>query len=93
VSTTRQLKNKQHKLAYLERQYARLKTLERKLETRRKIQLGGLIKKAGLDNESTAVLYGLLLDAQEKLQNLGDDVRDDWRIKGDLAFTAEKDKS
>ena len=68
-----------------------MRDLERKQDTRRKIQLGGLVKKAGLDNEPTAVLYGLLLEAQEKLQSgHSDDVRDDWRIKGDLALTAEK---
>jgi hypothetical protein len=70
-----------------------MKNLERKQDTRRKIQLGGLIKKAGLDGETTAVLYGLLLEAQEKLQsNQSDDIRDDWRIKGDLALTNEKNE-
>ncbi len=68
-----------------------MKKLERKQDTRRKIQLGGLIKKAELDEETTAVLYGLLLDAQEKLQSeQGHDIRKDWRIKGDLALTAEQ---
>jgi hypothetical protein len=91
--TPKQLKKIQHRLAYLHRQYARMKNLERKQDTRRKIQLGGLIKKAGLDGETTAVLYGLLLEAQEKLQsNQSDDIRDDWRIKGDLALTNEKNE-
>lgn len=36
-----------------------MKTLERKQETRRKIQLGELVKKAGLADEATAVLLGL----------------------------------
>lgn len=69
-----------------------MKNLERKQETRRKIQLGGLIKKAGLHEESTAVLYGLLLEAVELLQ--GDDaetLKAQWRLKGDIAFTKEKD--
>jgi hypothetical protein len=89
--TANQLKKVQHKLAYLQRQYARMKTLERKQDTRRKIQLGGLIKKAALDEETTAVLYGLLLEAQEKLQTTeANNIRQDWRIRGDLALTAEK---
>jgi len=63
-----------------------MKNIERKQDTRRKIQLGGLIKKANLDGETTAVLYGLLLDAQEKLT--GDDspaFRQEWQIKGVLS--------
>ena len=35
-------------------------TAERKADTRRKIQLGGLIIKAGLDGEELAVLLGML---------------------------------
>ena len=74
----------------LERQYARMKNIERKQDTRRKIQLGGLIKKASLDSETTAVLFGLLLDAQEKLSGEGaQEIRQEWRIKGDLALTNE----
>lgn len=65
--------------------------MERKQDTRRKIQLGGLIKKAALDQESTAVLYGLLLEAQEKLQGShAERFRKDWKIKGDLAFNSEQ---
>jgi Conjugal transfer protein TraD len=89
-ATPKQLKKLRHKLAYLQRQISRMKTLERKQDTRRKIQLGGLIKKAGLDEESTAVLYGLLLDAFEKLSDESADAqRLEWRVKGDLALTAE----
>ena len=68
-----------------------MKNLERKQDTRRKIQLGGLIKKAGLDEETTAIIYGLLLDAKEQL--IGDDgeaIRKSWKIKGDLALTEEQ---
>ena len=68
-----------------------MKNLERKQDTRRKIQLGGLIKKAGLDGEATAVLYGLLLEAQEKLQSSDSDhIRDGWKIKGDISLTSEQ---
>jgi len=90
-ATAKQLKTVQRKLAYLQRQHARMKNLERKQDTRRKIQLGGLIKKAGLDRETTAVLYGLLLEAQEKLQSAeAKSIRLEWRIKGDIALTSEQ---
>ena len=62
--------------------------IDRKQETRRKIQLGGLIKKANLDNEATAVILGLLLEAAESLQTkAADENRKRWRLKGDIAFT------
>lgn len=89
--TAKQLKKVQSKLAYLQRQYARMKNLERKQDTRRKIQLGGLIKKAGIDGETTAVIYGLLMEASEKLlSDEADHYRKDWRIKGDVALTTQK---
>lgn len=90
-STANQLKRIQAKLAYWERQYTRMKSIERKQDTRRKIQLGGLIKKAGLDGEATAVLYGLLLEAVEKLEHPEDGhrARQHWRIRGDIALTQE----
>ncbi|WP_109578420.1 conjugal transfer protein TraD [Aminobacter sp. AP02] len=39
----------------------------RKQDTRQKIEMGGLIVKAGLRNEKPALLLGLLLDARRRL--------------------------
>ena len=66
-------------------------TLERKQDTREKIQLGGLIKKANLDQLSTAVLYGLLLEAKDRL-SIDDNEKlvKQWKIQGDLALSAEQ---
>jgi len=65
-----------------------MRHIERKLDTREKIKLGGLVKKAGLDGLPTATLYGLLLDAAEKLASeSGDQHKQDWNIKGDLSLT------
>lgn len=62
-----------------------MKNIERKQDTRKKIQLGGLIKKVGLENESTAVLLGLLLEAYEKLNSIdGENFRKRWQLKGQL---------
>lgn len=41
----------------------------RKKDTREKIELGGLIAKAGLRYEKRALLLGLLLDARERLHH------------------------
>lgn len=91
LEAAKRLKKVQQKLASLSRQYARTRVLERKQDTRAKIKWGGLIKKAGLDNEPPAVLLGLLLDAFEKLSSKqGDTLRNEWRLKGDIAFTMEE---
>lgn len=67
-----------------------MQSLERKKDTRRKIELGGLIRKAGLDTETTAVLYGALLEIVERLQSDdGNQQRTIWRTRGDLAFRDE----
>ena len=59
----------------------------RKLDTRRKIQLGGLIVKAGLDEEPAAVLLGLLLEAAKTLAGPdGAAARQRWRKAGEVAF-------
>ncbi len=65
--------------------------MERKTDTRRKIQLGGLVIKAGLENETTATILGLLLEAAEKLQSKSaDKFRNNFKIKGDIELTREK---
>jgi hypothetical protein len=67
---------------------------ERKQDAHRKIQLGGLVKKAGLHEEPTPVLFGLLLEAKENLEGKsGEKTREGYRLKGDIAFTSEKGKA
>ncbi|MGV1768243.1 type IV conjugative transfer system coupling protein TraD [Rhizobium rhizogenes] len=43
-------------------------TEARKKETREKIELGGLIVKAGLRDEKRALLLGLLIDASHRVK-------------------------
>lgn len=83
------LKRIRSQLIYIERQINRMKITERKQDTRKKIQLGGLIKKSGLDNESTALLFGMLLECKDKM-NLpnGNLLKQEWTIKGDIALTS-----
>ncbi len=61
--------------------------LGRKAETRRKIQLGGLIIKAGLEELPTAVLLGLLSDAADLLDEKPEATLSRWRLKGDIFLT------
>ena len=70
-------------MTYLTRQEARIKTIERKQDTRLKIQLGELVKKAGLDQEDRVVIFGLLLEAVEKLEgNQAEQQRQAWKNRG-----------
>lgn len=65
----------------------------RKADTRRKIQLGGLIVKAGLDEESAAVLLGLLLEAAQKLAGPGGDAaREHWQQTGTVELITSSSK-
>lgn len=60
----------------------------RKDDARRKIRLGGLVIKAGLDAESEAVILGVLLDAVANLQGPnGSEARKQFQEVGSRAFT------
>lgn len=66
----------------------------RKLDTRNKIQLGGLVIKAGLAEEEAAVILGALVVAAEALGAPdGDGMRQFYRKLGDEAFSGGKDGS
>lgn len=64
---------------------------ERKADTRAKIMLGGLVVKAGLADEDSAVILGILVQAAEALQAAdGEIVRRRFRRAGDQAFSEAK---
>ncbi|MVA53052.1 type IV conjugative transfer system coupling protein TraD [Agrobacterium vitis] len=55
-------------LVRLERMSKAMTSDARKKDTREKIELGGLIVKAGLRYEKRALLLGLLIDAGRRIQ-------------------------
>jgi Conjugal transfer protein TraD len=60
---------------------------ERKADTRAKILLGGLVVKAGLAEEDSAVILGILVEAAGALGGPdGELVRRRFRRAGDQAF-------
>jgi len=68
-------------------QMQRAADAERRRDTRRKIQLGGLVIKAGLADEEPAVILGLLAAAKRVLAGKhADDSRRRWKDLGDQAF-------
>lgn len=65
--------------------------LDRKEETRKKIQLGGLIVKAGLDHMHPVdayILYGMLLDCRRSLE-LKPSLKQKWAHLGRSLLTGE----
>ena len=60
---------------------------ERKADTRRQIQLGGLVLKAGLAAEDAAVLLGMLVSGARVLKGPNaSDSRHRWKEIGDRLF-------
>jgi Conjugal transfer protein TraD len=65
----------------------RVTDAERRRDTRRKIQLGGLIIKAGLTDEEPAVILGLLTAARRALAGQQAAAsRQRWKELGDQSF-------
>lgn len=66
---------------------------ERRARTRRLIELGGLVTKAGLDratDDDPALLLGALLAVTNRLQRDPEgEVRERWRQHGDRAFNED----
>ncbi|MVA27697.1 type IV conjugative transfer system coupling protein TraD [Agrobacterium vitis] len=56
-------------LVRLDRMAKAMTTEARKKDTREKIELGGLIVKAGLRYEQRALLLGLLIDASNRIKD------------------------
>jgi len=68
-------------------QMQRAADADRRRDTRRKIQLGGLVIKAGLAEEEPAVILGLLAAAKRVLNGAhAADSRRRWKELGDQAF-------
>ncbi len=71
-------------------QMQRAADADRRRDTRRKIQLGGLIIKAGLAEEEPAVILCLLEAARRVLSGAHAAAsRQRWKDLGDQAFTQE----
>jgi len=77
------------KKSRIEAKEKRLKEKERKVQTRRLIELGGLISKAGVEELNNNALLGALLEIKEKIQEQSTVKK--WRDKGAAAF--EKDQA
>ena len=67
----------------------RLKLKERKMRTRRLIEVGGLVTKAGLDYLATNTLYGALLSIASSLA-ANQSIKDEWTKVGKTKLDQEQ---
>lgn len=72
-------------LARAERHLALHKLKERKADTRRKIEFGGLVIKAGMNQHAKAIILGALIEAAEALKD-NPDYAKLLKTKGEAAF-------
>lgn len=80
------------RLLRTERELAQVRMNARREDTRRKIELGGLVVKAGLDQESSAVILGALRLATKALSGSSADTnRARFEVAGDAAFKENDD--
>jgi Conjugal transfer protein TraD len=68
VSLPKQIKKQEQLIARYENQLAYEKIKQRKLETRRKIEFGGLVIKSGMSEWDKAAILGALLHATAALE-------------------------
>lgn len=78
-----------NRMASAKEKLQKAKEVERKLATRLKIELGGLIIKAGLAEEDRSVILGALLHVKKGLQE-NEKWRDGYRRMGAGAFAAKR---
>jgi hypothetical protein len=85
METAEKIKKAEQALAKLERSQALKKIKERKQETRKKIQWGGLIVKSQMDQYTKDVILGALIDAKIQIDSAEENKRL-FEIKGRNAF-------
>ena len=85
MSTQEKLKAAEQRLARLERNKAMQSIKKRKQDTRRKIELGGLVIKSELSQYNKDVILGALIDAVNQLSD-NPDLKRLWQLKGQQAF-------
>ncbi|MCC8371116.1 MAG: conjugal transfer protein TraD [Candidatus Rickettsia vulgarisii] len=78
----------QQKKAKIITEEAKIKIIERKMRTRRLIELGGLIAKAKLDDLPTNSLFGALVSLKNELTE-SPHIKDQWTKIGRNIFDQE----
>jgi len=75
MTTLKQIQKEQQFIARCEKSVALEKLKKRRADTRRKIELGGLVIKSGLDYFGKAVVLGVLCHALGAIENDANQLR------------------
>lgn len=87
MATFKQIEKEKQLIARCEKSLALEKLKKRKAETRRKIELGGLVIKSGMDGFNKAVILGALIQAL-KLIEQDKDCLNIFESSGNFLFTS-----
>ena len=85
METQQKINKKTQTIACLERKLAIEKINERKKQPRRKIELGGLVIKAKMDEFQKDIILGVLINARKEIQNNAD-IKSLFKSIGNSAF-------
>lgn len=85
------IKKLEQKIARMERSSTLQKMKERKLDTRKKIQFGGLVIKAKMNDYSKDIILGALLDAKDKIES-NVELKQQFQKRGQDAFLEMKNE-
>lgn len=85
METQKKINKKTQTIMRLERQLIIEKIKERKQQTRRKIELGGLVIKAEMDQFSKDIILGALINARKEIQN-DTNIKSVFKSIGNAAF-------
>ncbi len=86
MDVTKQIVKQKQVIAQQEKQLALEKLKKRRADTRRKIELGGLVIKSGMDAFNKAVILGALFEALKSIEQ-DEDCLKIFELKGDVLFT------
>lgn len=84
-STIKKIQSTEQQINRLERKQSLQKLKERKKNTRRKIELGGLVIKAKMSQYTKDIILGALVDAKQQIETNQENKRL-FEVKGQLAF-------
>ena len=85
METQNKINKKTQIIARLERKLIMEKIKERKKQTRRKIELGGLVIKAEMDKFSKDIILGAFIHVRKEIQNDAD-IKSLFKAIGSAAF-------
>lgn len=85
METQKKINKKTQAIARLERKLIIEKIKERKKQTRRKIELGGLVIKAKMDEFPKDIILGALINVRKEIQN-DPDIKSLFKSIGNIAF-------